>query len=77
MKKTVLSAIGLTVALAFAAPAIAATHTYYVAKVVKTKKCEVTSHKPNGKTVMMIGKGTYKTVSAAKKAMKAAAECKA
>jgi hypothetical protein len=86
MNKSLLSALGLTLAVAFAAPATAATttpaqpmktmHTYYVGKVVKTKKCEVTTHKPDGKTVMMVGKDTYKTKAEAETAMKAAAECK-
>lgn len=84
MNKTLLSAIGLTVAIAFSGPAFAATaakkpvmHTYYVGQVVKSKKCEVTTHKPNGKTVTMVGKDTYKTKAAAETALKADAACKA
>lgn len=84
MNKTLISAIGVAVALAFAGSAVAATKThkpapaktYYVGQLAKSKKCEVTSHKPNGKTVMMIGKSTYKSVADAKKAMEAAPDCK-
>ena len=74
MLRKIVVAAALTTALV--APAFAAT-TYYVEQNAKTHKCSVTSHKPNGKTFMMIGKDTYKTKSAADKAMKAAAECKA
>ena len=88
MNKPLLSAIGLAVAIAFSGPAFAATaaakkpakpvmHTYYVGQVVKTKKCEVTTHKPNGKTVAMIGKVSFKTKAAAEAALKADAGCKA
>ena len=38
----------------FAAPAFAAT-TYYVAENAKTKKCSVTTKKPDGKTYLMVG----------------------
>ncbi len=74
MLRKVIVAAALTTALV--APAFAAT-TYYVEQSVKTHKCSVTSHKPNGKTFTMIGKDTYKTKADAEKAMKADAACKA
>lgn len=75
MKKTILSAVGLTVALAFAGPAMAASH-YYVAQSAKTKKCSVTTRKPDGKKMMVIGTSDYAKKADATAAMKAAAECK-
>ncbi len=67
----------LTAALvaSFAAPAFAAT-TYYVAQSATTHKCSVTSKKPDGKKVIMIGTDTYTTKADATKAMGAADECK-
>jgi hypothetical protein len=61
--------------VSFAAPAFAATE-YYVAQNAKTKKCEVTTKKPDGKTWIEIGTSSYKTKADATKAEKAAAECK-
>jgi len=59
----------------FAAPAFAAT-TYYVAENAKTKKCSVTTKKPDGKTYLMVGTpDTYTKKSDATAAMKAAADC--
>jgi hypothetical protein len=68
----------VTAALAasFVAPAYAAT-TYYVAQSASTHKCSVTTKKPDGTKVMMIGTGTYKTKTAATAAMKAASACSA
>ncbi len=74
MLRKVIVAAALTTALV--APAFAAT-TYYVEQSVKTHKCLVTSHKPNGKTFTMIGTNSYTTKSAATTAMKADAACKA
>jgi hypothetical protein len=74
MFRKIVVAAALTTALV--APAFAAT-SYYVEQSVKTQKCSVTSHKPNGKTFKMIGADTYKTKAAATTAMKADAECKA
>jgi hypothetical protein len=59
----------------FSLPAFAATE-YWVAKSATTKKCEVVEKKPDGKTMMEVGKSGHKTKEAAEKAMKAAAECK-
>ena len=74
MLRKIVAAAALTTVLV--APAFAAT-TYYVEQSVKTHKCSVTSHKPNGKSFTMIGKDTYKTKSAATAAMKTDAACKA
>ncbi len=74
MLRKILVASALTVTLV--APAFAAT-TYYVEQSAKTHKCSVTSHKPNGKSFLMIGTDSYKTKSAATAAMKADAACKA
>jgi hypothetical protein len=63
------------VAATLSAPAFAAT-TYYLGKVAKTNKCEVTTVKPDGKGVMMIGTATFASKSAAQAAMKSAAGCK-
>jgi hypothetical protein len=62
--------------LAFSLPALAATTEFYVAKNQATKKCEVSDKKPDGKTMMMIGKDMFKTKVEAETAMKAAADCK-
>lgn len=61
--------------LAFSAPALAATD-YYVVKNAATKKCEVTSVKPDGKSMMEVGKKFYKTKDEATDAMKTASACK-
>jgi hypothetical protein len=74
MLRKVIVAAALTAALV--APAFAAT-TYYVEQNVKTQKCSVTSHKPDGKTFTMVGTDTYKTKADADKAMKADTACKA
>jgi hypothetical protein len=58
----------------FASPALAAE--FYVAQSASDKKCTVVETKPDGKTAMMIGTGSYKSEQAAKAAMKALAECK-
>ena len=61
---------------AFAVPAVAATaSTWYVAQDAKSKKCSVTSTKPDGTKKMMVGTDTYKTKADATKAEKAAKEC--
>ena len=74
MLRKIVVAAALTTALV--APAFAAT-SYYVEQSAKTHKCSVTSHKPDGKAFTMIGKDSYKTKSAATKAMKADTACKA
>ena len=72
MRKLMLT---FALAAAVASPAFAAT-TYYVAQDAKTHKCSVTTKKPDGTKVIMIGTATYKTKADATTAMKAAAECK-
>ena len=67
--------IAAALVAAFALPASAAT-TYYVGLVAKSNKCEVTSTKPDGVKVKMIGTATYSTKAKASAAMKAAADCK-
>ena len=73
MLRKLVAAAALTTVLV--APAFAAT-TYYVEQSVKTHKCSVTSHKPNGKTFSMVGTDTFKTKAAATTAMNADAACK-
>lgn len=64
---------------AFATPALAASEhaatEHYVVMNTATKKCEVTSKKPDGTTMTQVGTMTYKTKKEAHDAMKAAAEC--
>ena len=72
MKKYVIA--GLLVA-GFVTPAFAAD--FYVAQNATSHKCSVMSKKPDGKTMMMIGKVSYKSQADAEAAMKAAKECKA
>jgi hypothetical protein len=71
MRKYVLTA---ALVAGFAMPAMAAS-TYYVAQSPSSKKCEVTSKKPDGKKWVEVGTDTYKTKADATKALKAAAEC--
>ena len=56
-------------------PAFAATE-FWVAKSASTKKCEVVTKKPDGKTFIEVGMSTHKNKKEAETAMKAAAECK-
>ena len=56
-------------------PALAATE-YWVAKNASTKKCEVVTTKPDGKTLIGVGMTAHKNKKEAETAMKAAAECK-
>jgi hypothetical protein len=69
------SVIALATLSIFTLPAFSATE-YWVAKNATTKKCEVVEKKPDGKTMMEVGKSGHKTKAEAEKAMKAAAECK-
>jgi hypothetical protein len=63
---------------AFVAPAVAATSTtWYVAMDAKSKKCSVTSKKPDGTKMTMVGTDTYKSKADATKAEKADKECAA
>jgi len=48
-----------------------------VAQSVSTHKCSVTSKKPDGKSMMLVGAGTYMSKPDAMKAMKGMSECKA
>jgi len=56
-------------------PAFAATE-FWVAKSASTKKCEVVTKKPDGKTFIEVGMSTHKNKKEAETAIKAAAECK-
>jgi len=60
--------------VAFTIPAFAAS-TYYVEQSVKTQKCYVTTKKPNGTTMTMIGTSTYPTKASARAAEKADPAC--
>ena len=68
--------VATAIVAAFAIPAFAATKAYYVEQSVKSHKCYVTSHVPNGKTMKEIGTTSYPTKAKALAAMKAAPECK-
>jgi hypothetical protein len=65
---------GLALA-AFTVPALAAT-SYYVAQNATSKKCEVVSKKPDGKTWMMIGGKAFTSKAEATTALKADKDCK-
>ncbi len=58
-----------------AAPAFAATQ-YFVAQDASSHKCSIVEKKPDGKTMMMIGKAAYASQADASTALKGAAECK-
>jgi hypothetical protein len=62
---------------AFVAPAMAATSTWYVAMDAKSKKCSVTSKKPDGTKMMMVGTDSFKSKKDASAAMKADKDCAA
>jgi hypothetical protein len=72
MKKYVIA--GLLIA-GMATPALAAE--YYVAQNTSSHKCSIVSHKPDGKSLTMLGSGGFKTRSAAESALKGMSECKA
>lgn len=65
---------GLAVA-ALSVPSLAATD-FYVAKSTATKKCEVVDTKPDGKSMMDVGKKYFLTKADAEAAMKNIADCK-
>ncbi|MFT3987062.1 hypothetical protein [Aestuariivirga sp.] len=67
--------IGTAVA-ALSAPAMAAT-TFYATMDSASKKCSVSETKPDGKTIMMIGKAGFKTKAKAEAAIKADKSCAA
>ena len=72
MKKYVIA--GLLVA-GLTTPALAAE--YYVAQNTSSHKCSIVSHKPDGKTLTMLGAAGFKTKSEAESALKGMSECKA
>ena len=72
MKKYVIA--GLLIA-GLATPALAAE--YFVAQNATSHKCSVLSHKPDGKTMTMLGTDGFKTKSEAESALKGMSECKA
>ncbi len=72
MKKYVIA--GLLIA-GMATPALAAE--YYVAQNTSSHKCSIVSHKPDGKSLTMLGSDGFKTRSAAENALKGMSECKA
>ena len=72
MKKYLIA--GLLVA-GLATPALAAE--YYVAQNTSSHKCSVVSHKPDGKSLIMLGADGFKTKSEAENALKGMSECKA
>jgi hypothetical protein len=60
----------------FVTPAFAAAQ-FYVAQNNSTHKCSIVSHKPDGKTLTMLGSEPFKSKSAAESALKGMTECKA
>jgi hypothetical protein len=72
MKKYVIA--GLLIA-GMTTPALAAE--YYVAQNTSSHKCTIVSHKPDGKSLTMLGSEGFKTRSAAESALKTMSECKA
>jgi hypothetical protein len=72
MKKYVIA--GLLIA-GMATPALAAE--YYVAQNTSSHKCSIVSHKPDGKSLTMLGSEGFKTRSAAENALKGMSEFKA
>jgi hypothetical protein len=72
MKKYVIA--GLLIA-GLATPALAGE--YYVAQNATSHKCSIVSHKPDGKTLTMLGSDGFKTKSEAESALKGMSECEA
>jgi hypothetical protein len=72
MKKYMIAAL---LVAGFATPAFAAE--YYVAQNTSTHKCSIVAHKPNGKTLTMLGAEGFKSKSQAESALKGMSECKA
>ena len=72
MKKYVIA--GLLIA-GMATPALAAE--YYVAQNTSSHKCSIVSHKPDGKSLTMLGSEGFKTRSAAESALKGMCVCMA
>ena len=65
-----------TIAVLVSATSAFAASQYYVAQKAGGGACSVTTKKPDGTKVMMIGTASYKTHAAAESALKVAAECK-
>lgn len=63
------------IAMVISATSAFAASQYYVAQKAGGGACSVTTKKPDGTKVMMIGTGYYKTKADAEAALKAAAEC--
>jgi hypothetical protein len=72
MRKYVIAAL---LAAGFVTPALAAQ--YFVAQNNSTHKCSVVAHKPDGKSLTMLGAEGFKTKSQAESALKGMTECKA
>ena len=63
-------------AVVLSATSVFAASTYYVSQKAGGGACSVTTKKPDGTKVMMIGTAYYKTKADAEYALKAAPECK-
>ncbi|HXG78297.1 MAG TPA: hypothetical protein VNJ31_03020 [Methyloceanibacter sp.] len=57
-------------------PALAARQ-FFVAQNNTTHKCSIVAHKPDGKTLTMLGSQGYASKAAAESALKGMSECKA
>ena len=69
------SVVALATLSLLSLPAFAATE-FWVAKSASTKKCEVVTKKPDGKTLIEVGMIAHKNKKEAESALKAAPECK-
>jgi hypothetical protein len=72
IKSTLLAASAV---LLLSAPSFAAT-SYYLAHKPNSTACQIMQTKPDGKTMMMVGKSAFKSSAAAQTAMKSATGCK-
>lgn len=72
IKNTLVAAAAV---LMLTVPTFAAT-SYYVAQKPNSTGCSVVTTKPDGKTMMMMGKNTYKTGAAAQSTIKLMKACK-
>ena len=66
--------LGMLLAGIMATPALAAE--YYVAKNLSSHKCSIVTHKPDGKSMTMLGSDAFQTKSAAQQALKGMTGCK-
>jgi len=73
------SLLAAAILVAFTGAGFAATkaakESFWVAQNTKTKACEVVTKKPDGKTLVQVGKVHYSSKTAAESALKAAKEC--